>query len=90
MKFDGVIGISSGLRVYKGFDDTWEAADNAPPEWFAGDADDVDEWRRRQMSPVARLHLAKLGVKLTELTASQASYIGVKPEGPFKAEQYRY
>jgi len=39
---------------------------------------------------VARLHLAKLGVKLTELTPSQASYIGVKPEGPFKAEQYRY
>ena len=39
---------------------------------------------------VARLHLDKLGVKLTELTPSQASYIGVKPEGPFKAEQYRY
>jgi len=39
---------------------------------------------------VARLHLAKLGVKLTELTPNQASYIGVKPEGPFKAEQYRY
>jgi adenosylhomocysteinase len=39
---------------------------------------------------VARLHLPKLGVKLTELTPSQASYIGVKPEGPFKAEQYRY
>jgi adenosylhomocysteinase len=39
---------------------------------------------------VARLHLAKLGVKLTELTPSQASYIGVKPEGPFKGEQYRY
>jgi adenosylhomocysteinase len=39
---------------------------------------------------VARLHLEKLGVKLTELTPSQASYIGVKPEGPFKAEQYRY
>ncbi len=39
---------------------------------------------------VARLHLAKLGVKLTELTPSQASYIGVKPEGPFKTEQYRY
>ncbi len=39
---------------------------------------------------VARLHLPKLGVKLTELTPSQASYIGVQPEGPFKAEQYRY
>ena len=39
---------------------------------------------------VARLHLAKLGVKLTTLNAEQASYIGVTPEGPFKKEQYRY
>jgi adenosylhomocysteinase len=39
---------------------------------------------------VARLHLEKLGVKLTQLTAQQAAYIGVKPEGPFKPEHYRY
>jgi adenosylhomocysteinase len=39
---------------------------------------------------VARLHLEKLGVKLTQLTPSQASYIGVDVQGPFKAEQYRY
>jgi adenosylhomocysteinase len=39
---------------------------------------------------VARLHLSKLGVKLTELSEEQASYIGVKPQGPFKAEHYRY
>ncbi|HET9276463.1 MAG TPA: adenosylhomocysteinase [Gemmatimonadales bacterium] len=39
---------------------------------------------------VARLHLDKLGVKLTTLTAKQAEYIGVKPEGPFKPEHYRY
>jgi len=39
---------------------------------------------------VARLHLAKLGVRLTELTPEQAAYIGVKPEGPYKAEHYRY
>ncbi|HUF25955.1 MAG TPA: adenosylhomocysteinase [Gemmatimonadaceae bacterium] len=39
---------------------------------------------------VARLHLDKLGVKLTELTPEQAEYIGVKPEGPYKAEPYRY
>ncbi len=39
---------------------------------------------------VARLHLGKLGVKLTELRPEQASYIGVTPEGPFKTEQYRY
>jgi adenosylhomocysteinase len=39
---------------------------------------------------VARLHLAKLGVKLTELSPEQAAYIGVKPEGPYKPEHYRY
>ena len=39
---------------------------------------------------VARLHLAKIGVKLTELSKDQASYIGVKQEGPFKADHYRY
>jgi adenosylhomocysteinase len=39
---------------------------------------------------VARLHLDKLGVRLTELTPSQASYIGVKQEGPYKPDHYRY
>lgn len=39
---------------------------------------------------VARLHLAKLGVSLTTLTEEQASYIGVKKEGPFKPDHYRY
>lgn len=39
---------------------------------------------------VARLHLEKLGVKLTELTSSQAEYLGVSVEGPYKAEHYRY
>ena len=39
---------------------------------------------------VARLHLKKIGVKLTELRKDQADYIGVKIEGPFKAEHYRY
>ena len=39
---------------------------------------------------VAALHLAKVGAKLTKLTEEQASYIGVKPEGPFKPEHYRY
>src|SRR5215217_3747130 len=38
---------------------------------------------------VARLHLDKLGVHLTELRPDQASYIGVKPEGPYKPEHYR-
>ncbi len=39
---------------------------------------------------VARLHLDKLGVKLTELSEEQAAYIGVSTTGPFKAEHYRY
>lgn len=39
---------------------------------------------------VARLHLAKLGVKLTELSAKQAAYINVPVEGPFKVDHYRY
>ncbi len=39
---------------------------------------------------VARLHLDKLGVKLTRLTPKQAEYIGVSPEGPFKPDHYRY
>ncbi|MEK7299278.1 MAG: adenosylhomocysteinase [Candidatus Margulisiibacteriota bacterium] len=39
---------------------------------------------------VARLHLDKLGVKLTTLTPDQAAYIGVAPEGPYKPDYYRY
>jgi adenosylhomocysteinase len=39
---------------------------------------------------VARLHLAKLGVKLTKLTDEQAKYIGVSVDGPYKPEHYRY
>jgi adenosylhomocysteinase len=39
---------------------------------------------------VARLHLKKLGVQLTELTDDQASYLGLSKQGPFKAEMYRY
>ncbi|WP_299777721.1 adenosylhomocysteinase [uncultured Formosa sp.] len=39
---------------------------------------------------VAKLHLAKIGVELTELKADQAEYIGVTVEGPFKPEYYRY
>jgi adenosylhomocysteinase len=39
---------------------------------------------------VARLHLAKLGARLTTLTKKQADYIGVPIEGPYKPEHYRY
>jgi adenosylhomocysteinase len=39
---------------------------------------------------VARLHLDALGVRLTELSPSQADYLGVPVEGPYKPEHYRY
>jgi len=39
---------------------------------------------------VARLHLDKIGVKLSKLSDEQASYIGVSADGPFKPEHYRY
>ncbi|MDZ7743195.1 MAG: adenosylhomocysteinase [Bacteroidota bacterium] len=39
---------------------------------------------------VARLHLAQIGVKLTELTTDQATYLGIEKGGPFKSDHYRY
>ena len=39
---------------------------------------------------VARLHLAKVGVKLTTLSKAQAEYMGVSVDGPYKPEHYRY
>ncbi len=39
---------------------------------------------------VARLHLEKIGVKLTTLTPKQAAYLGVSPDGPYKPDTYRY
>ncbi|HEX4119502.1 MAG TPA: adenosylhomocysteinase [Verrucomicrobiae bacterium] len=39
---------------------------------------------------VARLHLEKIGVKLTQLTRKQSEYLGVSPDGPYKPEHYRY
>jgi adenosylhomocysteinase len=39
---------------------------------------------------VARLHLDKIGVKLTKLSDKQAAYIGVPQTGPFKSDHYRY
>ncbi len=39
---------------------------------------------------VARLHLSRLGVKLTKLTKKQSDYLGINPEGPFKPDHYRY
>jgi adenosylhomocysteinase len=39
---------------------------------------------------VARLHLERVGAKLTEMTDEQAKYIGVKKDGPYKSDHYRY
>ena len=39
---------------------------------------------------VARLHLEKIGVKLTRLTVDQAKYLGISQDGPYKPEHYRY
>ena len=61
----------------------------------------IDLWTKRRAvsvttlpklldEEVARLHLEKLGVKLSTLTQKQAEYIGVSVTGPFKAEHYRY
>ena len=63
----------------------------------------IDLWERREKNArhvyvlpkeldeeVARLHLEKIGVKLTPLSSKQADYIGVPEKGPFKAEHYRY
>ncbi len=51
---------------------------------------DVYVLPKRLDEKVARLHLGRVGAKLTQLTEKQAAYIGVTPEGPYKPEHYRY
>lgn len=60
--------------------------------WQKRDQYEIDVYRLPKYldEEVARLHLDKLGVKLTKLTPEQAAYIGVKVEGPYKPEHYRY
>ena len=60
--------------------------------WTRGDeyANKVYVLPKHLDEKVARLHLAKLGVTLTELSPAQADYIGVPRAGPFKPEHYRY
>ncbi|OIQ33207.1 MAG: adenosylhomocysteinase [Alphaproteobacteria bacterium MedPE-SWcel] len=60
--------------------------------WTKGDEykNDVYILPKHLDEKVAALHLDRVGAKLTKLTSEQASYIGVKPEGPFKPEHYRY
>src|SRR5450755_585052 len=60
--------------------------------WENRDTNKVGVYRlpKKLDEEVARLHLEKIGVKLTTLTAKQAEYLGVPVEGPYKAENYRY
>lgn len=58
--------------------------------WQKDLAIDVYRLPKQLDEEVARLHLEQLGVKLTKLTQEQADYIGVKVDGPFKPEHYRY
>ena len=60
--------------------------------WTGGDkyGNDVYVLPKHLDEKVAQLHLAKLGVKLSQLSKKQADYIGVPLEGPFKPDHYRY
>ena len=60
--------------------------------WTRGEgyANEVYILPKKLDEKVARLHLAKIGVKLTQLAKEQADYIGVPQDGPFKPEHYRY
>ncbi len=60
--------------------------------WTKGDAykNEVFVLPKHLDEKVARLHLGRIGVKLSKLSQEQADYIGVSPDGPFKPEHYRY
>ncbi|MGD0536567.1 MAG: adenosylhomocysteinase [Verrucomicrobiota bacterium] len=60
--------------------------------WKNRDTNKIGVYRlpKKLDEEVARLHLEKIGVKLTKLTQSQADYLGVPVEGPYKPEHYRY
>jgi len=62
--------------------DLWKNKDSYKPE--------VYRLPKKLDEEVARLHLEKIGVKLTRLTPKQAQYLGVSPDGPYKPEHYRY
>src|SRR2546422_10878677 len=60
--------------------------------WANRDINKIGVYRlpKKLDEEVARLHLDRIGVKLTKLTKKQADYLGVPPEGPYKPEHYRY
>jgi adenosylhomocysteinase len=62
--------------------DLWKNKDTYKP--------DVYRLPKKLDEEVARLHLEKIGVKLTKLSKKQAEYLGVSPDGPYKPDHYRY
>ncbi len=71
--------------------DLWFNANNKPTlSGFRYESGKVYTLPKKLDEEVARLHLAKLGVKLTRLSKEQADYIGVPVEGPYKSDHYRY
>ncbi|HKR52774.1 MAG TPA: adenosylhomocysteinase, partial [Chthoniobacterales bacterium] len=62
--------------------DLWKNRDNYKPGVYV--------LSKKLDEEVARLHLEKIGVKLTKLSQTQADYLGVPVDGPFKSEHYRY
>ncbi len=71
--------------------DLWASANNKPT--MAGiryESGKVYTLPKKLDELVARLHLEKLGVKLTTLSKEQADYLGVSPDGPYKPDHYRY
>ncbi|MCK6477666.1 MAG: adenosylhomocysteinase [Phycisphaerales bacterium] len=71
--------------------DLWFNANNKPTlSGFRYETGKVYTLPKKLDEEVARLHLSKLGVKLTKLSKDQADYIGVPVEGPYKADHYRY
>jgi adenosylhomocysteinase len=62
--------------------DLWEHKDTYEPKVYI--------LPKKLDEEVARLHLEKIGVKLTTLTDEQAAYLGVSKDGPYKPEHYRY
>lgn len=71
--------------------DLWFNANSKPTlSGFKYETGKVYTLPKKLDEEVARLHLEKLGVKLTRLTDDQANYLGVSKDGPFKSDHYRY
>ena len=71
--------------------DLWFNANGKPTlSGFKYESGKVYTLPKKLDEEVARLHLEKLGVKLTKLSKDQAEYLGVSPDGPYKPDHYRY